>query len=89
MGFEANSGMGAAALMYQKLKNEINSSLEKGKFDAVRVNTRKTNKTNRNFELKIKMFSVNTKGNIKCNEGGYGKETFLANLIFFNNLNMN
>lgn len=31
MGFEPNSGMGAAALMYQKLKNEINSSLEKGK----------------------------------------------------------
>jgi len=33
MGFEAggsSSGMGAAALMYQKLKNEINSSLEKG-----------------------------------------------------------
>lgn len=31
MGFEPNSGMGAAALMYQKLKNEINSNLEKGK----------------------------------------------------------
>lgn len=31
MGFEPNSGMGAAALMYQKLKNEINSTLEKGK----------------------------------------------------------
>jgi hypothetical protein len=31
MGFESNSGMGAAALMYQKLKNEINSSMEKGK----------------------------------------------------------
>lgn len=26
-----NSGMGPAALMYQKLKNEINNSLEKGK----------------------------------------------------------
>jgi hypothetical protein len=33
MGFEASAGMGAAALMYQKLKNEINSSLEKGNFD--------------------------------------------------------
>lgn len=33
IGFEStnNGGMGAAALMYQKLKNEINSSLEKGK----------------------------------------------------------
>ena len=33
MGFEPNAGMGAAALMYQKLKNEINSSLEKGKLE--------------------------------------------------------
>lgn len=37
MGFEASGGggaggMNAAALMYQKLKNEINSNLEKGKF---------------------------------------------------------
>lgn len=31
MGFEASGGMNAAALMYQKLKNEINSNLEKGK----------------------------------------------------------
>lgn len=32
MGFEASGGggMNAAALMYQKLKNEINSNLEKG-----------------------------------------------------------
>lgn len=37
--FEPNSGqpsqMGAAALMYQKLKNEINSNLEKGMFEVV------------------------------------------------------
>lgn len=43
MGFEPNSGMGAAALMYQKLKNEINSSLEKGKQDE---------QLNSSFELK-------------------------------------
>jgi hypothetical protein len=32
MGFEPQqtAGMGAAALMYQKLKNEINNSMEKG-----------------------------------------------------------
>lgn len=39
MGFEPNSGMGAAALMYQKLKNEINSTLEKGKIMKRRVET--------------------------------------------------
>jgi hypothetical protein len=37
MGFEPNSGMGAAALMYQKLKNEINSSLEKGKKQEIKL----------------------------------------------------
>ena len=30
-GASGTSGMAAAALMYQKLKNEINNSLEKGK----------------------------------------------------------
>jgi hypothetical protein len=45
MGFEPNSGMGAAALMYQKLKNEINSSLEKGKIPKKNLLT-KTNQTN-------------------------------------------
>lgn len=34
VGFDPNSstGMNPAALMYQKLKNEINSSIDKGKF---------------------------------------------------------
>lgn len=43
MGFEASGGSGggmnAAALMYQKLKNEINSNLEKGKiFQLTNIN---------------------------------------------------
>lgn len=31
------AGMGPAALMYQKLKNEINSSLEKGKVFFIKI----------------------------------------------------
>lgn len=59
MGFEPNSGMGAAALMYQKLKNEINSSLEKGKAEAERLTLlllTKTNPFNPNNKLKCSVF---------------------------------